>query len=89
MRDDDKDVLDKLARQASVASEALQSYQPIVEEFLRTSRIPETTFGRDAVGDPNFVARMRRGRPNGNGPTGFTSTTLVRVFDYIADFVPA
>ena len=33
-----------------------------VEKFLRSSDIPPTRFGREAVGDPRFVFDLRRGR---------------------------
>jgi hypothetical protein len=33
-----------------------------IEEFLRTSEMPDTTFGRRAMGDPHFVRDLRRGR---------------------------
>jgi hypothetical protein len=33
-----------------------------IDRFLRQTRMPETRFGRDAVGDPNLVATLRRGR---------------------------
>ncbi len=33
-----------------------------VEAFLRASRMKPTDFGREAVGDPSFVTRLRQGR---------------------------
>lgn len=36
-----------------------------VEAFLKASTLPPSRFGRDALGDPGFVAELRRGRcPN-------------------------
>ena len=33
-----------------------------IEQHLRTTRTPPTRFGRDALGDPNFVFNLRDGR---------------------------
>lgn len=33
-----------------------------VERHLKRTRTPPTRFGRDAVGDPNFVTNLRDGR---------------------------
>jgi hypothetical protein len=33
-----------------------------IEAFLARERVPSSTFGRAAVGDPNFVRSLRRGR---------------------------
>lgn len=33
-----------------------------IERFLKRTRIPATRFGRDALGDPNFVFNLRDGR---------------------------
>ena len=33
-----------------------------IEKHLRQTGIPHTRFGRDAVGDPRFVADLRNGR---------------------------
>jgi hypothetical protein len=33
-----------------------------IEHYLRSTRTPPTRFGRDAVGDPNFVLNLRDGR---------------------------
>jgi 2,4-dienoyl-CoA reductase-like NADH-dependent reductase (Old Yellow Enzyme family) len=33
-----------------------------VEAFLAASRMKATDFGREAVGDPSFVTRLRQGR---------------------------
>lgn len=36
-----------------------------VEAFLKASALSPSRFGRDALGDPGFVAELRRGRcPN-------------------------
>ena len=37
-----------------------------VEAYLRRSAVPATRFGREALGDPNFVSDLRRGREVGN-----------------------
>lgn len=48
-----------------------------IERYLRTSGVAPSRFGRDAVGDPQFVASLRRGRePREN--------TVRRVTDYLA-----
>lgn len=33
-----------------------------IETYLKTTRMPPTRFGREAVGDPNFVFNLRDGR---------------------------
>jgi hypothetical protein len=33
-----------------------------IEAFLARERVPSSTFGRAAVGDPNFVRQLRDGR---------------------------
>jgi 2,4-dienoyl-CoA reductase-like NADH-dependent reductase (Old Yellow Enzyme family) len=33
-----------------------------IEAFLTASRMRATDFGREAVGDPSFVTRLRQGR---------------------------
>ena len=33
-----------------------------IDRFLREARMAPTRFGRDAVGDPNFVLDLRDGR---------------------------
>lgn len=33
-----------------------------IEQFLKARRIPPTRFGRDVVGDPNFIFDLRDGR---------------------------
>ncbi|MGZ8309808.1 MAG: hypothetical protein ACXWU8_08170 [Rhodoplanes sp.] len=33
-----------------------------IDAYLRRTRLPVTRFGRDAVGDPNFVFDLRDGR---------------------------
>ncbi|MHA3791048.1 hypothetical protein [Rhizorhabdus wittichii] len=34
----------------------------LIERYLRESGTPASRFGRDAMGDPGFVAMLRRGR---------------------------
>lgn len=38
----------------------------IVERFLRETGMSATQFGREAIGDPRFVADLRRGREPGH-----------------------
>jgi hypothetical protein len=33
-----------------------------IDEHLRQTKMPESRFGREAIGDPNFVADLRDGR---------------------------
>lgn len=33
-----------------------------IERYLRESGVPASRFGREAMGDPGFVASLRRGR---------------------------
>ncbi len=49
---------------------------PYVERHLRRTRTPPSRFGRDALGDPSFVKRLR----NGSEPR---PQTLARVLSYI------
>lgn len=48
----------------------------LVERHLKRSATPPTRFGREAVGDPNFVRELRRGREVGEA-------IAVRVFAFI------
>jgi 2,4-dienoyl-CoA reductase-like NADH-dependent reductase (Old Yellow Enzyme family) len=47
-----------------------------IERYLRSTKMTATRFGRDAVGDPNFVTNLRDGRQP-------RQTTLTRVLDFI------
>jgi len=49
----------------------------LIERYLRESGVPASRFGRDAMGDPGFVATLRRGREP-------RDRTARRVRDYIA-----
>jgi hypothetical protein len=49
----------------------------MIERYLRESGIPASRFGRDAMGDPGFVATLRRGREP-------RESTIHRVQAYIA-----
>ena len=49
-----------------------------VERYLRESGVPASRFGRDAVGDPGFVATLRRGREP-------RDATVRRVAAYLAE----
>jgi 2,4-dienoyl-CoA reductase-like NADH-dependent reductase (Old Yellow Enzyme family) len=33
-----------------------------VEDFLASTRMKATDFGRESVGDPNFIRHLRKGR---------------------------
>jgi hypothetical protein len=48
-----------------------------VEAFLAASRMKVTEFGRESVGDPNFVANLRRGR----SPTLGTADKVLSYID--------
>ena len=52
-----------------------------VERFLKASRMPESRFGRDALGDPCFVSDLKNGREP-------RSATVDRVLAYIATHSP-
>lgn len=45
-----------------------------VEAFLQASGLKSSEFGRQAVGDPNFVVNLRRGR----SPTLATADRVLR-----------
>jgi len=48
-----------------------------IERYLRSTATPPTRFGRDVVGDPNFVFDLRNGRePRGK--------TIERVSRFLA-----
>lgn len=47
-----------------------------VEIYLKACRVPPTRFGRDVVGDPNFVSDLREGREP-------RKTTTRRVLEYL------
>jgi 2,4-dienoyl-CoA reductase-like NADH-dependent reductase (Old Yellow Enzyme family) len=47
-----------------------------IERLLRHTRMPATRFGRQAVGDPNLVRQLRRGRQ-------LRAATTARVFAYL------
>ncbi len=49
-----------------------------VQQYRQRAGISPTRFGRDAVGDPNFVADMLAGR-------NLTIETMQRVVEYIRD----
>ena len=49
-----------------------------VERYLRESGITASRFGRDAMGDPGFVATLRRGREP-------RDATVRRVAAYLAE----
>ena len=48
-----------------------------IERYLRKSGVPPTRFGRDAVGDPQFVTDLRNGREP-------RERTVRKVADYLA-----
>jgi len=48
-----------------------------VEKYLRLTRTPPARFGRDALGDPNFVFDLKDGREP-------RAATRSRVLSYIA-----
>jgi hypothetical protein len=42
-----------------------ETFKAEVEAFLKRSQMKPTTFGKSAVGDPNFVRDLRKGpKPN-------------------------
>jgi hypothetical protein len=49
-----------------------------IEIFLRSSGVPATRFGRDAINDPRFVFDLRRGREPG-------PKTIARIVDFLED----
>ncbi len=51
-----------------------------IEDFLKTTGMPWTKFGRLAVKDPRFVGDLRRGRMPGD-------KTAVRVDHFINDYL--
>lgn len=49
-----------------------------IEVFLRSSGVPATRFGRDAINDPRFVFDLRKGREPG-------PKTVARIVDFLED----
>lgn len=47
-----------------------------IEKFLRSTGVPATRFGRDAVNDPRFVFDLRRGREP-------RPQTVARIVDFL------
>lgn len=50
----------------------------MIERYLRESGIPASRFGRDAMGDPGFVATLRRGREPRAGTIRRVQAYIVR-----------
>jgi hypothetical protein len=53
-----------------------------IDAFLRRTRTSPTRFGRDALGDPNFVLNLRDGRVP-------RASTAMRVHQYLDEREPA
>lgn len=49
-----------------------------IEIFLRSSGVPATRFGRDALNDPRFVFDLRRGREP-------RPETVARIVNFLED----
>jgi 2,4-dienoyl-CoA reductase-like NADH-dependent reductase (Old Yellow Enzyme family) len=47
-----------------------------IERYLQQHRIPPARFGREAVGDPSFVSRLKAGRQS-------RAATVARVEAYL------
>lgn len=47
-----------------------------IDAFLKRTRTAPTRFGRDVVGDPNFIASLKQGRE-------LRASTVRRVRDYL------
>lgn len=47
-----------------------------IERHLKQRRMPQTRFGREAVGDPNLISQLREGRE-------LRQRTAQRVMDYL------
>ena len=54
-----------------------EQFRKRVEAFLEATGVKPTEFGRQAVGDPNFVLGLRRGRSP-------TLSTADKVLEFIA-----
>jgi 2,4-dienoyl-CoA reductase-like NADH-dependent reductase (Old Yellow Enzyme family) len=53
-----------------------------IDAHLKTTRMPPARFGREAVGDPNFVFDLRDGREP-------RARTVARVLSYLDQVSPA
>jgi len=49
-----------------------------IDRVLRNTSMPQTRFGREAVGDPNLVRQLREGRQ-------LRPRTVSRVLDYLSE----
>jgi len=47
-----------------------------IDRILRSTSMPHTRFGREAIGDPNLVRQLREGRQ-------LRPRTAIRVLDYL------
>jgi 2,4-dienoyl-CoA reductase-like NADH-dependent reductase (Old Yellow Enzyme family) len=61
-----------------MALSSQQQFVAEVEAFLREKGVDPTVFGRDAMRDPTFVFRLRRGRESKTG-------TIDKVRAYMAE----
>jgi hypothetical protein len=50
-----------------------------IDAFCQRNDVAETRFGRDAVGDPNLIARLRAGRP-------VLDTTVRKIEDHMRTY---
>jgi len=48
-----------------------------IDRVLRNTSMPQTRFGREAIGDPNLVRQLREGRQ-------LRPRTVSRVLDYLS-----
>ncbi len=63
---------------------APEEFQAEIEAFLARQKMAPTRFGREAVGDPNFVFQVREGRM-----PGLRIVDRVRVFIREAGKIPS
>lgn len=67
-----------LEHQENIDSEMMVNLVRRVEHFLKASEMPASRFGREALGDPCFVADLRNGREP-------RAATAARVRAYLDD----
>jgi hypothetical protein len=61
----------------------------LVDRHLRRTRTPPSRFGRDALGDPNFVFNLREGRePRSRTRRRVEAFILAREADLLAHYEP-
>lgn len=82
------ELVDVKLRAAEVVT-SIDALEQIVDDFLATSGMSQTRFGKLAVGDQDFVPKLKRGRKvvgGGRRPCTFTTDTVRKAAGFIRDW---